>query len=192
MAVKSISYFVAANPNVQQKLLLELKGVMPKLTDHAKLQDLENLPYLNAVIREGLRVGHPVTHRLSRIFPEKALQYHDWVVPSGTIVNMTPLLIHENEDIFPDPKVFRPERWLNNGSLNRYLVLFSRGPRSCLGLKLAWAELYLIVGTVFRRFNLDVELVSKERDIDIVSDVVMGAAQFDSPGVIVKIIQNED
>lgn len=190
--MKSISYFVAANPNVQQKLLLELKKIMPKPTDHAKLQDLETLPYLNAVIREGLRVGHPVTHRLSRIFPDKALQYNDWVVPPGTIVNMTPLLIHENEDIFPDPKVFRPERWLKNSSLNRYLLSFSRGPRSCLGLNLAWAELYLILGTVFRRFNLDVDLVSKERDIDIISDVVMGAAKLDSPGVIVKIIQNED
>jgi cytochrome P450 len=192
MVVKTLSYFIAANPNVQQKLLLELKGIMPKVSDSAALRDFEKLPYLDSVIREGLRLGTAVTHRISRAFPDKTLYYHDQTIPPGTNVNMTSLLIHENEDIFPDPNTFRPERWLNNSHLHRYLIPFSKGPRSCLGINLAWAELYLIVGTIFRRFNFDVEMVSKERDIDIASDVVMAVPRVDSPGVIVKILVNED
>lgn len=86
---------------------------------------------------------------------------------------MTALLVHENEDIFPDPKVFRPERWLNSTSLQRYLVPFSKGPRSCLGINLAWAELYLLVANVFRQFNFDVSGVIRERDIDVASDIVL-------------------
>ncbi|CAG8974306.1 hypothetical protein HYALB_00011976 [Hymenoscyphus albidus] len=188
----SLSYFIAANPGVQQKLLNELKEVMPRLTDHASLQQLENLPYLDTVTREGLRLGHSVTHRLSRTFSEKALQYRGQVIPPGTNVNMTHIFIHENEELFPDPMVFRPERWLKNKDLHRYLLPFSKGPRSCLGINLAWAELFLIVGTVFRRFNFDIEMVSRERDIDTAKDVVMLVPRVDSPGVLVKILQNEE
>jgi len=141
---------------------------MPRPSDHPNLQELENLPYLNAVIREGLRLCHPVTHRISRAFPDKTLMYHDQAIPAGTNVNMTSMLIHENEDIFPDPMVFRPERWLGNESLQRYLLPFSKGSRSCLGINLAWAEMYLIVASVYRRFDFDVSDVSRERDINIV------------------------
>lgn len=68
LVVKNLSYFIAANPNFQRKLYLELKQAMPHPNDHVKLQDLESLPYLNAVIREGLRLAHPITHRISRVF----------------------------------------------------------------------------------------------------------------------------
>ncbi|CAG8961502.1 hypothetical protein HYFRA_00013853 [Hymenoscyphus fraxineus] len=189
LVVQKLSYFIAANPNVQKKLLLELKQAIPSIDDHASLQALESLPYLNAVIREGLRLGHPITHRLSRTFQEKTLVYGEYTIPPGTNVNMTSMLIHENEDIFPDPKVFRPERWLNDKTLQRYLVPFSKGPRSCLGINLAWAELYLLVANVFRRYNFDVSGVIRERDIDVAKDIVLSVPRGDSPGVLVKIIK---
>lgn len=81
-------------------------------------------------------------------------------------------ILHKNPDVFPEPMSFRPERWLKDDSaeLEKYLVSFSKGPRSCLGIKyvilpkvmsaflskisLAWCELYLIIGTVFRKLNL--------------------------------------
>jgi hypothetical protein len=47
------------------------------------------------------------------------------------------MIVHRNPDIFPEPEIFSPERWLQSGSqnLDKYLVAFSRGPRSCLGIK---------------------------------------------------------
>jgi cytochrome P450 len=46
-------------------------------------------------------------------------------------------ILHRNPDIFPDPYVFKPERWLQKDAaeLEKYLVSFSKGPRSCLGIK---------------------------------------------------------
>jgi cytochrome P450 len=58
-----------------------------------------------------------------------------------TIVGISNVFVHMNPDIFPDPRTFRPERWLEDKidgseSLDRWLVAFSKGPRSCLGVKL--------------------------------------------------------
>lgn len=185
------------NPAVRQKLFLELKTVMPRRADRPKLQDLEKLPYLTAVIQEGLRITHPVTHRQCRAFPDKPLTYNGLTIPPGTLVHMTTLLIHENQHIFPEPQDFKPERWLGGAEQQqpppqRYLVPFARGARACLGINLAWAELYLILGTVFRRFDFDISSVVRERDIDVAADMIMGIPAPVSQGVIVKVLAVQD
>lgn len=63
-------------------------------------------------------------------------------------------LVHLNPEIFPEPLDFRPERWLENEKLNRYLNPFSRGTRQCLGINLAYYEIYLCVASVFSRYGL--------------------------------------
>jgi cytochrome P450 len=190
--MKALSYHVAANPRIQKNLLQELKSVMPHPGSALDLKKPEGLPYFTAVIQEGLRLAIPVSHRLSRIFQQKTLVYQGKVIPPRTAISMTPLLIHQNEDIFPDAEVFRPERWLSDKKLQRYLVAFSRGPRSCLGINLALAELYLVIAKVFRQFNFDVSQVVRERDIDVARDVILGVPRPDSKGVVVKVLISED
>lgn len=167
---------------------------MPRRNDRPRLQDLEKLPYLTAVIQEGLRITHPVTHRQCRAFPDKVLTYNGLTIPPGTLIHMTTLLIHENEHIFPESRVFNPERWLDGKGQQpqRYLVPFARGTRACLGINLAWAELYLIVATIFRRFNFDVSGVVRERDVDVAADMIMGVSAPESPGIIVKVLAIQD
>lgn len=150
------------------------------------LSKLEQLPYLAAIVQEGLRLCNPVTHRIGRIFPERSISCQGYVIPAGSTVSMTAMLTHQNEDISPEPYTFRPERWLEkNQRLDRYLVPFNRGTRSCLGTNLARAEMFLILAAVFRRFDFDVSQVSRERDIDVRHDYILGAQARDSPGLIV-------
>lgn len=66
---------------------------------------------------------------------------------------MTCYLLHHDESIFPDSHTFRPERWLENPHLDRYMVSFSKGPQHCLGMNLANAELYLMLGRLFRAYG---------------------------------------
>ena len=73
--IRSLTYHIMANPQVRRKLLDELCTVMPHRSDHPKLGQLENLPYLTAVIQEGLRMTHAVTHRTTRVFPQKTRIY---------------------------------------------------------------------------------------------------------------------
>lgn len=187
--LRGTAYHISANPSVRQRLYDELKTASPDPNCPMPLPELEKLPYLTAVIQEGLRLCNPVTHRIARQFPEKTLKCHGTVIPAGTTVSMTALLTHQNEKLFPEPNIYRPERWLGAETKQheRYLVPFNRGARSCLGINLARAELYLILAYVYRRFDFDVSQVRRERDIDVSRDYILGAQARDSPGILVKV-----
>ena len=69
--------------------------------------------------------------------------------------------MHHNETLFPDSFSYRPERWLGNPKdpdnkkrLSRYMTAFGKGTRICLGMHLAYAEIIIILATLFRRFDL--------------------------------------
>ena len=106
---------------------------------------------------------------------------------------MTAYLTHHDERIYGDPWTFRPERWLQGDvRLERYLVPFNRGPRACIGLNLARAELYMILATVFREFDLDVSMVERKRDVDVKHDYILAAQGDESPGILVRVDRLED
>lgn len=65
-------------------------------------------------------------------------------------------MMHRNEEAFPSPDTFDPTRWTNPATVRareRCLVSFSRGSRTCIGQNLALCELYVTLGTLFRRFE---------------------------------------
>ena len=174
---------------MRQRLHDELVAAIPDPLQFPSLYTLEQLPYLTAVIQEGLRLCDPVTHRISRQFPDHPLQCRDIFIPANTVVGMTAMLTHLNGTIFPEPRVFRPDRWLGPDSkrLEKYLVPFNRGTRSCLGINLARAELVLILAAVFRQFDFDVSAVKRDRDIDVSRDYILGAQARDTPGIMVTV-----
>ncbi|KAH7092140.1 benzoate 4-monooxygenase cytochrome P450 [Paraphoma chrysanthemicola] len=102
----------------------------------------------------------PSWRRFARV-PVEPLPYKESVIPAGTSVGAMPWLLNRHPDVFPDPDVFRPERWLDAArhgqNLTRYLVTFSKGSRMCLGINLAYAEMYIAVAALVH--NFDMELV---------------------------------
>ncbi|KAI0277356.1 putative cytochrome P450 [Russula aff. rugulosa BPL654] len=156
------TFYVLRNPEAQQRLVDELHTVWPVLDQAPSYEQLEKLPFLvnaficqiyefalrmeqTAVIKEALRISTAVPAGLPRIVPH--LQ---------TIVSQSPLFLSFSEEIFARPHEFLPDRWLQpeSKSLENYLVVFSKGPRSCLGINLAYWELYLAFAYLFRRFDL--------------------------------------
>ncbi|KAF5877740.1 putative cytochrome p450 protein [Botrytis fragariae] len=123
----------------------------------------------------------------------KPFIFHGEKIPTGTIVSTTTLPAHQNKNIFPESMAFKPERWLGNEDkkLERYLVPFNRGTRSCLGINLARAELYLILSSVYRRFDFDVSQVNRARGIDASRDYILGAQARDIPGILVKLRETD-
>ncbi len=149
-------------------------------------------------------MAYGVSHRLQRSFPDRAITYGKYVIPPNTPVSMTSVLIHENPEIYPEPRKFNPERWLlrspdndklssdaqlhMNTHLLKYLVTFSRGTRACVGMNLAYAELYLTLANVFRKFELELYETTRERDIDVVHDFFNPSPRLDSVGLRVRVV----
>jgi cytochrome P450 len=103
-------------------------------------------------------------------------------------------LIHLNPDIFPEPEKFIPDRWINSPQLNRYLLSFSKGPRACVGLNLAWAELYHTVATVFGHYGDEkgegpsMRLYqTTQEDVKAKHDFFVPGVKLDSKGVRVVV-----
>ncbi|KAF2438280.1 cytochrome P450 [Karstenula rhodostoma CBS 690.94] len=195
-----ITFYLLSNPPLLQKLRDELRTVLPEVDSHAPLMELEKLPFLTAVLKEGLRLGHGAVLRSSRIAPDASLKCGDWTIPPGTPAAMTIPLTHWDESIFPEAHTFNPHRWLdgNASHLDRYLVAFSKGSRGCVGMNLAWAELYLCAAGVFRRFGSKdsremgdvgyMELYETDvGDVEMVSDRFFPVAREGSKGVRVRM-----
>ncbi|KAF2139285.1 uncharacterized protein K452DRAFT_328197 [Aplosporella prunicola CBS 121167] len=187
--LKTTSFHVLANPPILTKLRAELQGIASNPAELPSLRDLEHMPYLNAVVKEGFRISYGITSRLTRIAPNEDLVFNNYIIPAGTPVGMTSILTHENPRLFPEPKVFKPERWLEPGAqrLEKYLVNFSKGTRACLGMNLARAEIFLTLAALFGgRFEL--ELLETDRsDVDVKHDFFNPSARLDSKGARVLV-----
>ena len=149
---------VLAKPDICRKLREELRSAfVPGSGGNPTLIQLEKIPYLTAVIKEGLRLSWGIPARLGRVAPVDTVLCGK-TVPAGTCVSTIPALVNLNVNTWgSDAELFKPERWLRtdgddmNGASgirgdDRNLASFSKGARGCLGINLAWAELYYAIG----------------------------------------------
>ncbi|KAI9157893.1 benzoate 4-monooxygenase cytochrome P450 [Paramyrothecium foliicola] len=173
-------FHVLNNPNVLQKLRKELFTAIPDLASLPDLVQLEALPYLTSIIKEGLRISSVVTTRLPRSAPDEHLEYRGWIIPAGTIVSMSTYFILRDPDIFPEPCTFVPERWdlcpADLQKLEKYLLPASKGTLGCLGQNLAWAWMYHVLAALFRRFDM-VLYDTTEKNVDMARDNFIGQTQ---------------
>jgi len=137
-------------------LVAELKEAYPDPEQKMEFLTLEKLPYLTGVIKEGLRLGFGAVGRFSRVVPKSGAKFDDYQLPPGTVVSMSNWNLHRNESNFPDPEKFDPERWLNPEEarrLDKCMAPFGSGQRQCAGMPLAYCELYVVIGRIFRKFE---------------------------------------
>jgi len=80
------------------------------------------------------------------------------------VVGMSGTFVHECEEIFHSAQTFNPDRWLADdwAGLDKWLVAFSKGPRTCIGQDLADCELYVGFAAFFRRFDLELDGTTRE------------------------------
>jgi cytochrome P450 len=134
-ALTVCSYHLSCNPSVLSALRTELDEAGVKSAADCDWNKLQKLPYLYGVVHESIRLAHGISTRSPRLNPDSDLQYGDWVIPRNTPVSMTAVDVLMNENIFVEPRQFRPERWIDNPDLEKYFVPFAKGSRQCLGIK---------------------------------------------------------
>jgi cytochrome P450 len=183
-------YAILANPKIMKRLRAELRS-----RPSASLAELEKLPYLNGIIQEAHRLTFGLTGRNARVCPDQTLKYTDkssgktYTFPPGTPLSASSLLVHTNEILFPDPWTFEPERWIGPDSVARRksMLSFGRGPRICIGMHLANAEMCMAVAAMAR---WDMELFqTSDLDVTFLHDYHVAAAKLNSKGVCVKVLQ---
>ncbi|KAF8974372.1 cytochrome P450 [Flammula alnicola] len=151
-------FYVLNDDIVHARLIQELRSMWPDQSEPVSLSKLQDLPYLTAVIKEALRLSHGIITPLPRVVGSTGARIGGCHIPPSTVVGMSVTSIHLNSTLFPNPTSFAPERWLGPSSreLGRYLVPFSAGPRMCLGISVAWAELYCFFGHIFRKLDMQI------------------------------------
>lgn len=104
------------------RLSKELQSVFPVSDQFLDFQKLEGLPYLNAVINEGLRLGTPLSG-LERITPAMGSVLDQRFIPGNTIVSIPAFTQQlDKSNFFPSPEEYLPDRWLPGG-LGEHSVL---------------------------------------------------------------------
>ncbi|KAF8510476.1 cytochrome P450 [Hysterangium stoloniferum] len=153
-------YHVLSNRAVYEKLSAELDATFPDKIIGSSHDDLTSMPYLNAVVNEGLRLGTPFPG-LPRVVPRGGAYLSGTYIPEGTTVAVPAFTQQVNPENFsPFPLEFRPERWLPGGLgpnsiLNKSAVMcFSYGPFGCLGKTLAIQELHLVAAKLLLEFDI--------------------------------------
>ncbi|OCH89927.1 cytochrome P450 [Obba rivulosa] len=134
---------------IQQKLHEELVKSSPG--------DFDDLPYLDAVIKEALRCFGPSPMSLPRRVPSGGRTISGVFIPENTIVSCQSYTLHRlDTEVFPNPDEFLPERWLQSeGSTarNQLLFAFGAGGRMCIGKHLAMAEMKILLQEVYTSYR---------------------------------------
>ncbi|TEY77397.1 hypothetical protein BOTCAL_0055g00050 [Botryotinia calthae] len=194
-------------PDLLSKLQAEILEVFPDPSAPPSLATLEKLPYLIAVCQEAIRLSMGPVQHLPR-FAHKPLPYtdpstgHTYTIPAGTPLSCATPIIHYNESLFPSSHSFIPERWLSDPitglppkvtipsgeekPLAKYLVSFSKGSRQCLGMNLAYAELYIALASFVRRCEFKLWETNQEA-VEIWSEYLINVPK-PGTGIRVKVL----
>jgi len=156
----ALLYHCLRNPEVIRKLQQELDAALPDPDAVPMFSQVRDLPYLDAVIKETMRIHSTSSLGLPRVVPPGPgikLPNSDILIPQGVVLSVPSYTIHHSTKIWgADASEFRPERWEKITEQQKAAFIpFSYGPRACVGRNVAEMELALIVGTVFRRYEFE-------------------------------------
>ena len=137
-ALSATIYYLCANLPCLQKLQCEIRSSFQQNSEMTR-SALENLPYLQAIIKESLRIHTPVLFVSKRIVPAKGASIAGNYVPKGTFVTVSRYAANMSTLNWGEPSRFIPERWLDNSPFpadrRGTSQPFGRGSRGCLGIR---------------------------------------------------------
>ncbi|KRT82806.1 cytochrome P450 [Oryctes borbonicus] len=149
-------YELANHPEIQAKVVEESISILGKDPNAVvTIQDLQNMNYLDCVIKEILRYYTTVPAH-ERLLDED-ITIDGITLPKGTEVSISIYATHHNEKYFPNPHVFDPDRFSpeNVHKIQPYTYLpFTKGPRDCIGKTMAMLMMKSVITKVIRNFQL--------------------------------------
>ncbi|CAB3244164.1 unnamed protein product [Arctia plantaginis] len=162
---------LADHEDVQDRIYWELQSVLNNTDRSPTMSDLADMKYMEAVIKEILRL-YPSVPFIGRQIDEDFV-LDGLLVKAGTTIDMHIYELHHREDLFPDAEAFKPERFLPGSELKHPFsyVPFSAGPRNCIGQRFAMQELKSAFCEIIRNFRLEPKV--KGARPRVIADLVM-------------------
>jgi cytochrome P450 len=143
--------------------------------------------YLDAVAKEALRL-RPVIPAVGRVVRAQPFALGDYEIPVGLEINPSIRIVHARGDLYPQPRAFRPERFLTDDAPDTYTWLpFGGGTRRCLGASFALMEMRVVLARVLERVGLRLQAASPKLERAHLRTITLGPrrgvrVRLDSPG----------
>lgn len=151
-------YELALHQDVQDKLRKEIREEYAKNDGTIKYESIKTMPYLHAVFQETLR-KYPVGLLLSRecLAPSYTFEGTKLTIHKNQKIIIPVIALHQNENVFPNPDVFDPERFTNDEKYDEGIFMpFGRGPRNCIGERFAVYQTKIGLMTLLRNHKVEV------------------------------------
>ena len=171
ITIRSALYFSLKNPQIWALLTKEVLAADFHDTIPPAYKQAKAIPYVDAVIREALRILPGVSMTMERFVPEGGypLPNGDFL-PQGTIVGMNPYVLGRNKSVYgEDVDEFRPERWLRDVAggesaedfqkrlllMNQADLSFGAGSRLCIGKNLGLFQTYKVLTSLITLYEIE-------------------------------------
>jgi len=166
ISLAAVFYYLLKNPHCYQKLLEDIDGAIEdgtienRSTGLVTCAESQKLPYLDACVKEAFRLHPAAGLTLERVVPPQGAEICGEHIPGGTIPGCNAWVIHRRPEISgEDADVYRPGRWLEAGKeelkeMNGTMFQFGMGARTCIGKNISLLEVYKLVPSFLRRFEV--------------------------------------
>ena len=164
-ALAACFFYPVRNKRVLDKLTEEIRSAFGKVEDiRCTGTALLSLPYVRACIDEALRISTATPAHIPREAGPGGATIDGMFFPEGTVVGVSTYALHHNEEYYPDPFAFSPERWIVDSNINvsaesvakaqSAFAAFGLGLRGCIGKNLAYTELSLALARLLWLYDM--------------------------------------
>ncbi|OTA92489.1 hypothetical protein M434DRAFT_396371 [Hypoxylon sp. CO27-5] len=161
--LSALFFYLTRNPDCYQRLAREIRSTFSDGSEIYSGPRLASCSYLRACIDETLRMSPALPGTLWRekaagVSPSEPLVIDGRIIPEGTQLGVNTYALLHNEEYFPSPFTFKPERWLDpesNQASREAFAPFSLGSRSCLGKSMAYLEVSLVMAKTLLQLDFD-------------------------------------
>ncbi|KAH8155660.1 uncharacterized protein LAJ45_00670 [Morchella importuna] len=167
ISLRALFYHLLKNPGSMEKLLSEISS-FEGLSNPVSWTEARKMPYLEACIKEALRIHPAPSMLLERVVPKGGKDICGRFFGEGTIVGINPWVVQRDKDVYgADAELWRPERWLEAGEISRKRMdrtafAFGGGSRACIGKNISYLEMYKVIPQLLRTFHIELAYPEKE------------------------------
>ncbi|KAI8146538.1 cytochrome P450 [Fennellomyces sp. T-0311] len=168
-AISFIVYHLAVNPDIQERARQEAIRVFGDGSDILPtLEQTRDLPYINMIIKEALRVHPPAVSTVARL-ATRDTELSGVFIPKGTKVTLDLYELHHNPTVWKNPDVFDPERFAPGGEAEQIdgmpWIPFSNGARQCIGMNFSLVEQRVLLPMLLRKYEWSLPADSIHKDM---------------------------